>query len=205
MAEFNEILKKLMEKNGINAEQLHNSLDVSSKISANTIRNYINGDTKPNCYEYYKILADFFNVSTDYIQGYTEEPSTDIKIKEICNTYGLKENSLLALINLNSQKKDFNRKMIDTVNYLLEDVFINKQNSIINVITDYLYCTKDIKEFKIPLKYDSETGVTEVLTIEGSTAIKSILLKEIEDKLNWLKGEIRKEGEKDECKRTRKK
>lgn len=196
-------LKKLMEDNNINAYQL--SKEIGGYPSPNTIINYMNESTPPKSLEYVKTIADFFNVSTDFLLGLAPTSTNNIDIKGFCNKYGLTENSLSALKLLNEMKTDWKRQTIDTINYLLEDISINKQNSIINVITDYLFFTNINSGIKIPIKSNSEAGVTEVLTVEGNTAVKSILIKEIEDKLNWLKDEIKKEGENDEHKRKSKK
>lgn len=217
MAEFNEILKKLMEKKGLNAEQLSNQLDKNVKISANTIRNYIKGDTKPNCFEYYKTLADFFNVSTDYIQGYAKEPSTDIKVKEINKKYGLCEDALKNLALLNSHDeifketktfKDFGTT-IDTINFLLSEKMDNNNISILQLIDFYLN-TEPSKKYILALQekgnvklYDKTEKTSKFMSgkafLSGDMLVEGILV-EIINRLKKLK-----EGENNECKRTRKK
>ena len=194
-----ERLKKLMKDSNINAYQL--SKKIGGYPSPNTITNYMEERTPPKNLEYVKAIADYFNVSTDFLLGIAPTPTNNINIKDFCNKYGLNESSLSALELINRRHMDFNFQEINTINYLLEDVFINKQNSIINVITDYLFFNNIGGGVEIPIKTNTKTGTMEILTIENNTAVKSILIKEIEDKLIWLKDEIKKEGEKSEHKR----
>lgn len=118
MNEFCERLKELMEENNIKAEAL--SKNLNGQISANTIRAYANGNHKPNSIENIKILANFFNVSMDYIQGFTNEKTTNVEVKNIYNTYGLSEKALKNLKKLNSiEKKNENFTYIKTINFIL--------------------------------------------------------------------------------------
>lgn len=58
------MLEKLRNASGLSREALSRRLEVS----AMTIRNWERGDTQPNAKQI-KALADFFNVSTDYLLG----------------------------------------------------------------------------------------------------------------------------------------
>ena len=153
MLEFKDILRELMNEKGINTpEELSPKLPIF--IHPNTIRNYLKGKS-PKDFEKYEILASFFGVTTDYLQGYSNAKTIDINIKNICNKYGLNEISLSALELINRRNIDFNFQEINTINYLLEDLLINKQNSIIESITDYLY-----------FNYNPETKIN-ILNIKG--------------------------------------
>jgi len=66
-------------------------------VTIGTISNYENGEHNPS-YESIIILADFFDVSVDYLLGHTTLRSSLLKFnKEICNeyTYGDLVNSIL--------------------------------------------------------------------------------------------------------------
>lgn len=201
-----ERLKKLMNDNNIKAYKLSKELEkMGYSISTNTITNYMNEKTPPKNLEYVKAIADYFNVSTDFLLGIAPTPTNNINIKDFCNKYSINEKALSALEFLKEKPADFNPNIINTINYLLEDILINNHNSILNVITDYIFFTNIGNSINVPFNINSKTGVTEILTVKSDTAVKSILINEIEEELNLLKDKIIKEGEKSEYKRKSKK
>ena len=219
MLEFKDRLKELMDKENLSPEKLESKLKKfigkngkNIPLTKSTIRNYINGNSQPKNVENIQILADFFNVSTDYIQGKTDVKTTDIKIKNISNEYGLTEKSLIALKRINQMKKDFKYTTIDTVNKLLEEIEDKKFNSIFQLIDDYLNINiKTNYEIAITEKSDvfvwdksKNNRTSGKATINNEILIQSILLK-IQAELINMRNYISKEGEKDDCKRTRKK
>ncbi len=220
MIEFKDRLKDLMKKRGIKtAEELSKQLEQlnnNSHIHPNTIRNYLKGKP-PRDFEKYQILARFFNVSTDYLQGLTETETTDIDIKTICEKYGLTEKSLAALERINTMKKNFVGYFttIDTVNRLLEDIEEKKFMCVIQNI-DYFFNLNINTEKEVIITDDNDIAIWEKPRISGNimgrniiarkfiggrksisreTLIKSILL-EIEDLLIKQRDVIQKEGEK---------
>lgn len=128
--EFKDRLKDLMKNRGIQSpEELSNELvklNNGSSIHANTIRNYLKGKP-PNNFEKYEILANFFGVSTDYLQGYTNTESINVDTKYFCNEYGLSENVLKKL-------KEYKNNPIEiyTINLILN------QKGFIKRLSDYL-------------------------------------------------------------------
>ncbi len=123
MIEFKDRLKELMKEYNLSPEKLEDNLKKFSKdtkkdcnISRNTIRNYLKGNTPPKSFERIEDLARYFNVSTDYIQGLTDEPSTDVKVKEIYAKYGLTEENLK---HLETYKKD--KLLSITIKTILND------------------------------------------------------------------------------------
>lgn len=190
MVEFKDRLRELMNEKGINTpEELSPKLPIY--IHPNTIRNYLKGKSPKN-FEKYEIIASFFGVTTDYLKGYSNAKTIDINIKNICNKYGLNEIALSALELINIRNIDFNAQEINTINYLLEDLLINKQKSIIKSITDYLY-----------FNYNPETtinilnikGINENIKISRDLTLELLLFEDIKSKLNFLKTEIKREGE----------
>lgn len=148
---FCERLKELMEENNIKAEAL--SKNLNGQISANTIRDYAKGNHKPNSIENIKILANYFNVSMDYIQGFTNEKTTNVEVKNISNTYGLSEKALENLKEFNSiAKKNKNFTYIKTINFILSQGL------------DYI-----LKDYKKILQENEETNklVDEILKLES--------------------------------------
>lgn len=151
MNEFCERLKELMEENNIKAETL--SKNLNGQISANTIRAYAKGIHKPNSIENIKILANYFNVSMDYIQGFTNEKTTNVEVKNISNIYGLSEKALENLKKLNSiEKKNENFTYIKTINFILSQGL------------DYI-----LKDYKKLLQENEETNklVDDILKLES--------------------------------------
>lgn len=199
-----ERLKKLMNDNNIKAYKLSKELEEKGySISTNTIANYMKEKTPPKNLEYVKAIADYFNVSTDFLLGIAPTPTNNIDLKDICNKYGLNEKSLSVLEFHNRRNIDFNCQEINTINYLLEDLSVNKQKSIIKAITDYCYFD-NTNERNITIQAKIK-GMNEKFEISQDFLLEELLIKEIEYKLNYLKNEIKREGEKNECKRTRKK
>ncbi len=65
---FQERLKELLEENQIN----YNVLAVKTKIPVTTLSNYINRGSSPSITQL-NILADFFEVSVDYLIGRSDD------------------------------------------------------------------------------------------------------------------------------------
>ncbi len=101
----------LLRKHGIKQKDLAKELGVTD----NTISYFVNGARTPNIQQIIKI-AQFFNVSTDYILGLTDVSSTDAELKTVCDYTGLSEKSILFL------KKIKDSTIYNTIiNILLED------------------------------------------------------------------------------------
>ena len=60
--EFGRVLRELLEDNGISQKQLASDL----AIAASTVGNYIRDNREPD-YKTLKRIADYFNVTVDYI------------------------------------------------------------------------------------------------------------------------------------------
>lgn len=219
MAEFKERLKELRLKNELSSaevlsKKIVEKLGEKNYISPNTLRQY-EKETTPKNFKYIEILSNFFNVSTEYMQGLTDEPTTKIDIKAINEKYGLTEESLKNLERWNNLEKYFLKELnlkspINTINKILSEKTNNKAEvSLIELIDSYLN-TKipdnyllsfqgDIvqlfNDFKtVPNKhYGGQTFITGDLLIKG-------ILVEIENRLIKMK-----EDEKNECEGTRKK
>ncbi len=71
-------LEQLLKKKGISAKALSNELGFSN----NLITNYINGHSTPNIETVLKI-ANYFNVSTDYLLGNIREEAIMIQKEKI--------------------------------------------------------------------------------------------------------------------------
>ena len=158
MIEFKDRLRQLMNENGIKTpEELSdklNNLHNNSNLHSNTIRNYLNGKS-PKDVGKYKILANFFGVSTDFLQGYTDKRTNNIDIKNICNEYGLNENSLEIIKKYN--KELYSESINDFIEsqyfqnfckYIYDTKMLTYQYEKLNIIAVYIYQISDnIKAF----------------------------------------------------------
>jgi len=99
--------------------------------SRQVISQYMNGVVTPQIDKLEKI-ADFFEVSCDYLLGRTNIRTTDTTVQAICQAIGLSEKSVNQLMQLNSQvleiyggkiKGDFKLSMLD---HLLSDANFNE-------------------------------------------------------------------------------
>lgn len=71
--EFHNILKKLREEHELLQKDLAKKLNLSNAV----YNNYELGKRMPN-YETLKHIAEYFNVSTDYLLGKTDDPEEKI-------------------------------------------------------------------------------------------------------------------------------
>ena len=65
-------------------------------VSRQAIGQWKDGNTLPDIVSLGKI-ADYFNVSADYLLGRTRVKSTDIDLKSVCEYTGLTENSVMEI------------------------------------------------------------------------------------------------------------
>lgn len=69
---YGDILKKLRNEKGLSQQELTDRLN----INRSTYARYETSNTQPD-YDTLKLLADYFEVSTDYILGRTENPNKE--------------------------------------------------------------------------------------------------------------------------------
>ena len=91
---FGDILRELLEDNNITQRQLAADLN----IGATTIGNYIRGFREPD-FEILKLLATYFNVTTDFLLDYQSGIATDHGEDELLHLYrSLPENQKELLL-----------------------------------------------------------------------------------------------------------
>lgn len=95
------VLRKLIDDEGVKRAELAKYLGVSDAA----IGQYYNGETLPTMEKLMK-LADFFQVSTDYLLGRTDIKSVDLTEKAICKYTGLTEKALFAITNMHKICKE---------------------------------------------------------------------------------------------------
>lgn len=147
-------LRDLMEINGTTQKALSDTISLTPQC----IGAYTRGETIPNI-EDAKNIAEYFNVSLDYICGNSDVKSIDMNIKKICDVTGLSEKSinyLMKVANIGTEISNISsedspcganiRTELKTINRLIEaltdniiDEYGNCDESVISAITDFLY------------------------------------------------------------------
>lgn len=122
MREFGERLKKLRTNRHMTQEELGSIFNPS--LSQSTVGTYENGKRQPTL-ENLVVISKYFNVTTDYLLGLTDEIMTtkDDNPKELKEF--LKRNDVL--FNGSELNADEKRRMIDILTGLFWDNFTNKK------------------------------------------------------------------------------
>lgn len=89
------------ERPNITQAQLSKTIGVTRQ----TISQYLNGISEPSYAALVKI-ADYFDVSLDYLLGRSEARTTDLNIKNVCEITGLNEHSIDLLNGINACAMD---------------------------------------------------------------------------------------------------
>ena len=110
---YNERIKSLRQSKSITQSKLAKELS----IAKTTLAAYEQGKSEPSINTILK-LADFFNVSIDYLLGRTNIKSPNVEISYMANYLGLSEKSIANLVNLNS-KPTIPLTFISALDYIL--------------------------------------------------------------------------------------
>ena len=102
---FSQRLRELIEKNNLTLPELAMQINTTRQ----SIGQWKNGDTVPNIIML-KSIAEFFNVSADYLLGLTENTSTNISEIGISNKTGFSKSDLLEKF---EELKENNIKLIN--------------------------------------------------------------------------------------------
>lgn len=116
---FAKRLRYLIDVNGTKHSELA-SKDVLN-VSRQSIGQYCNGASFPPA-DKIVILAQFFNVSTDYLLGLTDVKSTDADLKSICEYTGLSEESIKML----SGECDYFLSYLQEYTYLINQIITSE-------------------------------------------------------------------------------
>lgn len=79
---FGDILRELLENNDISQKQLASDLN----IATTTIGNYVRGVREPD-FEILKLIASYFNVSTDYMLDFQSSVTKSHNEDELLRIY----------------------------------------------------------------------------------------------------------------------
>ena len=116
---FQDRLKFLIESK----ETTVTSVSRCLKITRQSVSQYVDGTGQPNVDKIIKI-AKYFGVSTDYLLGLSNVPTTDTTIQAICNCTGLSDDFVSWL----SSHKDYAPQIERLSKLMIENGFIGSDN-----------------------------------------------------------------------------
>jgi transcriptional regulator with XRE-family HTH domain len=147
-------LRELIEKKAI----VHETMAKGIGVCRQAIGKWANGETVPDVFTAAK-LAKYFEVSTDFLVGNTDEPNPNIKIQAIRNITGLSGEAIEILSINNSLALDeikeygdnhFGKKSLNILNKMIEQKTNVDTNifEILNIINLYIDSVLAIKIYK---------------------------------------------------------
>ena len=95
-----ERIEDLMKKKDVNSV----TLSAETGVSKATISDIINGVSKGYDYRHFVKIASYFNVSTDYLFGLTDNTTTDKDLRFVCDYTGLNEEAVESLREIELQR-----------------------------------------------------------------------------------------------------
>lgn len=113
---FPTLLRELLESSNVTQEALAKHCGVQRQ----SIAQWKDGNTKPDIMSLKKI-AEFFDVSTDYLLGLTPNATTDTELNAVCEYTGLSENAVNSLVELKELKYSKSRAYIDLLSCIISD------------------------------------------------------------------------------------
>ena len=135
-------LNELMENKGIYQFQM----SIDTDIPTGSISKYRNGRNEPSATNLNKI-AEYLEVSTDYLLGNTENPTTDENLLSVCNFTGLSQKALENILEIKASNERLSasarkgRKLIHLGDTELSSVtlFVDFDMQIANLIVVPIY------------------------------------------------------------------
>ncbi len=115
---FAKILTELRERTGKKRQEVADALEISRA----SLEYYEKGKRKPDIEVLVKI-ADYYKVSTDYLLGLSDVPTTDKDIKFICDFTGLNQQAVETLSKCNKDYGELPKEPLN-LGYLVNN-FIN--------------------------------------------------------------------------------
>lgn len=110
------------------------------EVSRPTISNWLNGKCVPNQAAALKI-AEHYNVSVNWLQGISNNPTTDTSVEAICNYTGLSEKAVLKLAELHGRHIDCIDLLLTNPNFDMLPIALG------DYLPAKLTLDKSIKEF----------------------------------------------------------
>lgn len=203
---LNERLRECRKKKGVKQSEVADRLSVQRQI----ISYYESGTRKPNL-EDLIMLADFYNVSLDYLVGRTDTPTTDRDLRAVCDYTGLSEKAIQWLHTCSLDDMDFHKNELNFVSLFitkystrLSDYALkyicNLQKSVVN--KEYLVNNKDNiskEDFEVMAgtccRHESLSNLNFFLFQKCAIEILEANYKEINEKNNALEMQLEKNTE----------
>lgn len=175
-------LRELIDNSGKSRQQIAKDL----KCDTSTITKHYNGKRGINA-DFIVKYAKYFNVTADYLLGLSDTPSTDEKIKGICDFTGLNERFINDFLKDDLLSK---RYFLDFINSIGEsDTLSDDFDSMLFYLNDYITAVKKIQA----IQKESEKETFETFLIDGiaddiSAAIdeRDIAKYRVEDKFKKI-------------------
>lgn len=93
---------------------------IPHNVQRQIISYYESGTRKPNL-EDLMMLADFYNVSIDYLVGRTDTPTTDKDLRFVCDYTGLSDKTVTLLHSRIKERAPYREKMFKFINKFITD------------------------------------------------------------------------------------
>lgn len=126
-------LRELMKESHVSQKQLAEALGITRQ----SISQYCDGSSQPALNNLITI-ADYFNVSLDYLLGRIEVASTSINKKEICKTTGLTSKSvdILKKLQFDPKTETSSPNMLSIINTCISALASGKARSFSHIVGD---------------------------------------------------------------------
>lgn len=161
-------IKKIigMRINGALGDVTQKELAEHLKVKPNVISYFCKGDRTPNT-EQIIMIADYLNVSADYLLGRTKTPSIDEDIQQACKTTGLSEDAVKML---NEEVKHLSESPKDIESYrqleIASELIANHTFwGIASELRELEYCSKELLQNPYNIDIEFIKRVSEVTKI----------------------------------------
>lgn len=167
---FNSIfparLRELLENTNTTQEEIANYCGIQRQ----SVAQWKDGKTKPDILSLCKI-AQYFNVSADYLLGLSDVSTTDTNLKSVCEYTGLNEKS----VNFFNECKDYwfeGRGLKEFIEFLIEEFETEGsqiyQNDLFSLVTDAIYI-EDMEQIINQYKNNNLTNIIRTEHVAGGT------------------------------------
>ncbi|MDR0875943.1 MAG: helix-turn-helix domain-containing protein [Clostridiales Family XIII bacterium] len=162
---FQEVLGDLMAEKGLSYRDLSEALD--GKLSKSMIEKYINGKSRPGI-DVLTMLADYFDITTDFLLGRTAVRSRDDKLQTVCRMTGFSQSLAELFIEMDI---DGYKKALHIFFDARADLPVNIQNPALrNVLTQTTEYENYIKKLKV---LTDKTDSNDLISIKRASTLFS--------------------------------
>ena len=157
MSDFSKILRKLRDER----KQTQNEVALSIGTTQQTLRRYESGERLPNI-EILRNLAEYFDVSADYLLGLAKYPTRDLDIQDAIETTGLSDDAINKLRSYSAFMPCINFVLENDTFYKIMQVYADTMTLWHSGVKDKLDCQR------IPEKLMGDLDSNKSLTDEES-------------------------------------